>query len=465
MCVGCARHLLASFRWPARGFEIGAICPTPGCSATLLEGYRCLIYESFAVVRTTEGAVTESESRPRTFSSRCVELQQIKARMTLNSPCDRCVNTGEFKSTAPTILCPSCGFFAEDKVGLGFSSKYAPQEKNIIEVHHGPFVQETLRLVAPLVAGEALPSSLDADRATLLSDLGFLDGGLISASGSDAARKLLVELGEMAAFSDLWGDRLKFIFENGSWRAAPILRGRTPPPEAKRVLVDTNGLRECLSRLALDEVRRLAADSQLTFEEAVRNLTHRSRVRAVMIAALRGHLSCIANQILEAELSEGLRTTNPRGLPSDQYDNLWAELTGQLIVYDLDRVAFSVASTLVRLYVEVMPEEREPDIKDAYHYVFAVQHGSKAIVTGDHFLLSLPRFIDKILSESLTRASARAVQLYAVACPRMAFLFGPSTIRSGFEVLLSTRLPVVSTTGEIDTSFVRTVIGLEESKQ
>ncbi len=377
-----------------------------------MRGYRCLMYKSPAVILRSATSLSETETDARTFSSRCTELQRLKTSVGLHSPCDRCVNTGEFKSTDSTTLCPNCGFFAEPSGTIGFCSKYPSSEKCVLESHHRPFLQHSMRLVAPLVSGELDVAKLDLNVSIVLASLGIIEGQMVATTASDAARELLSELAEQESFAALWGGGLEFIYRGGHWRSARLVRGPLPEPGRKRVFVDANGLRECLSYAAFDEVQAIASNRELEFREAVARLGRPSRARAVVIAALRQEVTCMSNHLLESELLQGLFTQNPRGIPTEQHDARWADFVRTLAVYDLDTVAFGVAAILVRLYSDLMPGDREADVKDAYHFVCAVQHEARAMVSDDGFMLTLPKFVKRVAEVGLVSMSERAAQMY-----------------------------------------------------
>ena len=440
MCVGCAKYLLDRLTDVSR-LQIGGPCPTEECSGLLISGYDCLVYRTEVVTRGAEPGVRVSQDRAKTYTDRCTEVQQLKQGAGFPSPCDRCVYSGEFKSWTQTLICPVCGFYSSPGVSWGYAERYASLERGILHRHYPPFLDALVSKSLRVAAGEVSVDQLDGSEIAGLQSLGILLENQLSPHAAVALRKLLTARERSDDwFSEMWKDRLQFIRINGRWRSSNLIRENKEQHATPRILIDADALRECLSEAALAEVHTLALDPNISPVDLRAVLSRPTPARAAMFSVMRGIRVCISNQLLEVELLEGLLTQNSRAERPEQYESVWSDLTGRIRTYEIDHATLGVAGALVRVYVEIMRGHKEPDVKDVYHYVFAIQHRAELILTGDRFLLSVPEFLDRVEQTGLEQVVDAAVRSYSRLYPRFATIYGVACLREGFTALLSERL-------------------------
>jgi len=403
----------------------------------------------------------EARGAAVTYTERCSEVQELKYKMGMPSPCDDCVYSGRYKAQDVTLVCVVCGFFCRPGHSFGYTENYVFGEHCVLAVHLDQFLRSVVQKAFGLIVGERQLEDFNQAERQVLSAIGVLEDNKLNSSANEFIKRSLDEEKARAGwFENFWRDRVKFIRESGNWRESvcrrnPIRGGSTP-----KLFMDADSLREALASPVLEELERLSEDKAVTGRNVEGMMKRPSVAKLAMFSVLRGNVQCLSNALVEAELLKALVTLNRAVVQPGKYEGLWLRFVDHLSNYDFDQATFQVASVLTRLYAEHMPGRREPEVNDAYHFVFAAQHSVDAVVTGDRFLLTVPEFLQKIATGGREETVEMAATIHENLYPGFARLFGRETIEQGFMALFKTEVRFFDR-NDPSTDAIRSFLGIE----
>ena len=310
---------------------------------------------------------------------------------------------------------------------------------------------EVLSASLEVLSGTAPVAGLPQAYREFLEAEGAVSGEVLTQRAGEILREQMAEkMATDAWLSTMAMDRTTFIHDGRAWRSSPLLRPRRRSVDGLPILVDADGVRECITPEWFRAVRDSSLWATLPDQELRLKVRGWKAARVAVLGVLLGRRPAVSNMVLEVEMLSGVMA---QGASSqlDEFEPFWSEFTSNFQVYDFDRATMATAVTLCKLYSEMRGRPgmeavaKGADVKDMYHYVFAVQHGVEVIISGDGFFRErIPAFLDYLSGAGIVASAARAKEVFSTFYPSLARMYGSIPLQGGFEGLLRHRPTVVN---------------------
>lgn len=450
MCIHCVRILLSEYE---KKIELPVKTPferclTPDCGHRLEPAFFCAAYsDNMSAYISKKRIKFEQNKYSIAFTENCNEIQRVNMRMGLSSPCDRCIYDNTYRQPAFNLyICPECGFYIGENGEIGYTEKLA--NRPIIRYHHPETIEKLMRKAELIFTENESSSILSENEKRILESEGVYIDGQFTTSGEEKLReRILQKTKEEKWIKNLIKDRVSFIIQNGDWRESTRVNNVNYPPEFGTIFMDANVVLPALTHKNLEKLSECLNEKPC---KVCNPLSHPCNLKAgsiILFLIMNGQILCKMNQLVISEIFSHLVELNHKTTEIEYYSSWWSAFRDSVAIYNFDDSTMHVATVIAKLYSELMSKEKGKgkgaDIKDAYHYVFSVQHQVSYILSEDKFLKSIPDFRKIVAARGVEENISRSIEIYELNYPNIIKLHRLDDIKQGFKKLLLSNIEIV----------------------